>query len=282
MSDDLRYAENLKEFANLVERARHYSQFTHMTYTEDRKQHLASVLFVGVVLRGYSLLRLIPGTEWHPRETGQLDLASIAAVARSFTEACQMFYYLGVETVGQDVWSARFAAARLHSLVERRAMFRRLGDGGSADDREITEYIDKFRAELKGNRYFATLDERERKKCLESGATTVGTTSLEVAEHFLGDRDLARFVHKWLSSYTHQHPFAFLSASMERGRGVENKQEAGLIVMILSTCEKYLRPACMYYEDQFPKLRAWVEDTLDKVVRENRERPTKPVSRGSE
>ena len=276
MSDFQRYAEDLKEFTELVERATQYSRFTAMTYTEDRKQYLASVLFVGVVLRGRSLLRLIPGSEWHPRETGQLDLPSIAAVARSFAEACQMFYYLGVESVGQDVWSARFAAARLHSLVERRAMFRRLGEGGRADDREITQYIEKFRTELKGNTYFATLDERERNKCLESGATTVGTTSLEVAEHFLGDRDLARFTHKWLSSYTHQHPFAFLSASMERGRGVENKEEAGLIAVILSTSKSYLRPACTYYEDQFPELRAFVQDTIERVVRESSKRNRTP------
>jgi len=268
--DPARYDQAVAEYAGWVQRAQTYSMHTHAVQTPSEKVYLGSILFIGVVLRARSLLRLLPGSSLHSRDSeSTLDFGSIASIARSLMEACYVFYGLAIEDVPNAEWQARVLVARLHEAVERRTMLRKLGDGGSQHDREVTDFIENLRTELSDNTHIGTLEEADQQKCFQGGMPFLGSIQ-EISTHYLGDREYARFLYKWLSNYSHQQPFAFFSTSMDRGRGIENAEEGNLTVLLLEQCNEHLIVCCQQYLDLFPHLDGLIEKKIANAIDTNK------------
>lgn len=240
--------------------------YTHNRRTDSERIALACILFVGIVLRARSLLRLLPGSELHPRDAeSTFDLASIATVSRSLMESCYVFFSLAVEDVAEDERQARILVAQLHEVVESRTMFRKLGDGGSSEDKQLTARIRELRLQIEDNAYMRSLD-AEKLEVLQQGSTPLLGSMQDISEYYLDDRDFARFLYKWLSNYTHSHPFAYFRTSPERGRGIENSAEAKLASLILEQCSEHLILCCQQFLDLVPELSDKVDSLIRKAV----------------
>lgn len=260
--DPAHFDQAVADYAKWVQRAEAYSIKTHATRTESERVFLGSILFVGVVLRARSLLRLLPGSSLHPRDReSTFDFGSIAGVARSLMEACYVLYNLAIEDIPDIEREARFLVAKLHATIERRTMFRRLGDGGSRHDRELTKQIESLRTDLSENAFIGALDETIQQKYSQGKMPLLGSMQ-EISALYLGDLDFARFLYKWLSNYTHQQPFAFFATSMDRGRGLENVAECNLTALLLEQCNEHLIICCQQYLTLFPQL----SEEIDKMI----------------
>jgi hypothetical protein len=217
----------------------------------DLQRGWGSTLFTRLVGLGTSLRRLLPELAKSADESDYWDFSSVATISRVIVECCLLFYYLGVEKVGEEEWRDRLNLVHLHDCTARISMFRNL-----FDDEAQAEAFEVQRAELlarfEGSALLASKTPRQRKHLLKGDMVMFGIQD-DVLKSLNEDRPKFRAWYEVLSSHAHSYPLAFhRMVDDERGKGVENNTEKNWTSMTLHFVSGFLARATTQMLSLFP------------------------------
>lgn len=198
-------------------------------------QHFyASVLFTAMITKCVSLLMLAPHTPWADKKIEHWDYSSMTGVARTILELRIAFYYLCVDHCSEDEWKFRWNLFNLHDCTSRIRMFETLEDEEQV--RGLHEAAESIRSRLIANPFFATIDEKSRKRLLHG--QTAFLFPLEVIAERAGiDLKTFRWLYVLFSSHVHALPMSFYRIGQDgddRGRGLPSPSEENYSALCLS------------------------------------------------
>jgi len=118
------------------------------------RHELAHKLFNRLIGQCESILKLLPPVENFSMTDNNYyyDLASIASLARNFTETYEMFYYLSIDNIDDKEQKLRKLLSHLHMKAEILEIYKTLGMNTNENEVErCKQERDKLRNEVKTN-----------------------------------------------------------------------------------------------------------------------------------
>lgn len=191
----------------------------------------SSVLFTTLITRAVSLVSLAPHSEWASKVIEHWDYASAAVVTRTMLEIRLAFYYICVESCGEDEWNCRWNILNLHDCTSRRRLFEAMGDESQVAG--FVEQAELLKERIKANSHFQQLPPGEQKKYL-NGQQAYMQPLEDIADKAGIERAAFRWHYVLLSSHVHGLPMSYyrmLPGNPDRGRGLPSPVEEGYTTM---------------------------------------------------
>lgn len=210
----------------------------------------ASVLFTRLCNFAVSTARLAPGSSYsHNGIDYHWDNSSVSSLVRSAFECFLLFFYIGIDAVDDDEWSARQNLMYLHDATMRLRVFH------AGDDEAVTRifYEDQrsiLVEKLSASVYFSAFPDKRRAH-FERGRDLYFLTQDEIISRIGWDAALLRRHYELLSAHVHSLPVSFYNGIKDdRGRGVENDPEKSYLTQSLNLLSTILSKATELYQAQ--------------------------------
>jgi hypothetical protein len=232
------FSENYHKFSTTLFLSMKISRLASGRNTEWNK-FWACLLFTKLCVIGKSM-HLIASDSILDNKDSHWDFSSLFGLTRNIMECYQTMFYLCVDNIPDDERLARKKLFDLHDYYERKRLHSNLDD---LEDKELESYVVN---ELTTNKYFMSLEEKERKKYLK-GNQAFFKSREEIEELYGRSRKEFRALYQLFSSYTHSYPIGFYGMyDGERGTGVASETEIAYSGLALETTEWYLRQGAMH------------------------------------
>lgn len=221
----VRYMASLDVLDNVVRECMHVSHGYGGIRAPTARHVYASVLFTCLITKGVSLISLAPHSTWAAKTIEHWDYASAAVIARTMLETRLAYYYLCTDPCTDEEWQCRWNVFNLHDCTARRRLFDALGDVDQVAGFDVQ--AEELRDRLRGNEFFNTLPDRQRKKLL-NGQTAYLKALEDIADQAGIERSRFRYLYVLLSSHVHSLPMSFYRLGgdeEERGRGLPSPIE---------------------------------------------------------
>ncbi len=242
------YRTALTRFESVLQDAIDLSHRAANRPSETSRIFWASALFTRLCNFTVSLARLAPGGAYSHHAVDNIwDNSAVSVLARAVFECFLLFFYLGIEEVSDDEWTARQNLMYLHDATMRLRVFYHDDPSDHAHDFYIGqrhELIDKLRA----SSYFQGLGDKRRAH-FERGRELFFLTQDEIIQRIGWDQAHIRRFYEFLSAHVHSLPVAFYKMVEDgRGRGVENEPEKGYVAQSFEFVATLLTTATELYE----------------------------------
>jgi len=196
--------------------------------------YYASVLFSVLCGKAISFAFLVPYSDFAERKIEHWDYASLAVLSRTILEARIAFFYIGSETMEESEWYCRWNVMNLHDCNSRAHMFKEMGNSEDT----VSDFEDQAKAlkdQLRGNNHFRSLPDSDQRKYL-NGKNAYIFPLEEISDRAGIDKEMFRWLYKFLSSHVHNYPMSFyrMGSESDRGRGVHCQTEENYSQMCIS------------------------------------------------
>lgn len=183
--------------------------------SETGRQYWSSILFTKLVVSTITLHSICP----YPKTKSHWDLSSAAGIVRSNVELWLFFHWLCVETGDEEEW---FFRVRLFWLMDNRARFRLISDGGVDPNEEaFRKRQSEIIAELQSSRIYTDLPSKRQAELARGDKLPY--IQDDILERLSVDRPAFRMSYRYMSSFVHTGPISiFRMAEHRRGNGDEN------------------------------------------------------------
>ena len=186
------------------------------------RDFIASQVYKRLVLSGLTICSMLPHGKMN--KSNIWDSSSLAILTRAMMETYNTFFYIGVDEVSTEQLNLRISVFNLHWNIEKYNIQK---DSFSPEDLcPFEKRMAEEKEALKNNEEFKKLVKELQNKIL-SGKTALCLSHEEIAVKIGFVESYFKRMYKLLSNHTHNSPYAFLSESEIRGRGIENEREVG-------------------------------------------------------
>ena len=211
----MQYSEQLTNFNNFINIAKNISNLLSIHKNVSTQYQLAHKLFNRLIGQCESILKLLPPVEnfYLTDNNDYYDLASIASLARNFTETYEMFYYLSIDNIDNKERELRNLLLHLHMKSEILEIHKTFGINiRESEGERLKKEQNKLREEVKNHyvnlskseasekfKIYSLIDKnnsdfyREMKnkkgRCLNSKTITE-----KMMKQFLGDEPITNYI----------------------------------------------------------------------------------------
>ena len=211
-------------------------------------QQGASLLYFKKMIRhGSSMLKICPEPIG---SVGDFDRDSAAAIARVVYENYLALFYVCLENISEDEWSARNALLGLRSLVASKQIWETSIDKPPSE--QLTNSIEEARERLRQNSFFRTLPEA-RQTHLLLGHKAMFLTNEELGLRLGNDKQRSVALYKILSNSVHSTPSAFRMHSSKDWSDKEQQFDLELSALALTFAAYYLNRATVELKRLIPR-----------------------------
>jgi hypothetical protein len=150
----MQYSQQLNNFKYLISIAKKIHTLLNKNNNLSHRYELAHQLFNRLIGQCESIIKLLPlADNFSTTETNSYyDLASVASLARNFTETYEMYYYLIIDNIDDKERELRNSLLRLHMKSEILEIYKTLGYNTNENELECCKQErNKLREEIKNN-----------------------------------------------------------------------------------------------------------------------------------
>lgn len=150
----MQYSQQLTNFQDFISIANKIHTLLDKNKNLSPRYELAPKLFKRLIGQCESILKLLPPVDNFSltENNDYCDLASIASLARNFTETYEMFYYLSIDNIDDKERELRNLLLHLHQESEKLEIYKTFGINTNEDEVEsCKQKRNKLREEVKSN-----------------------------------------------------------------------------------------------------------------------------------
>jgi hypothetical protein len=234
-------------------------------------------VFSKMCSHGTAMIRASPLSRWISSESENWDFSCVAGHARAILEGCLLFNSLMRKPDSEDELKVRINILHLNDCTRRIELMR---DIGAANEiLGLEEQQRELQTRLRENRYFQSLPNSTKTRCLQGKNLTVETRDQGLAEIGFSKGEFDS-IFDLLSQHTHILPLSFYRMEINgRGTGLENNSDRSYIAFSLGICSELLISATDKIVAQFPDIadvRMGVDSKFSPGPASNRPIPLKP------
>ncbi|MBI2485555.1 MAG: hypothetical protein HYW01_01065 [Deltaproteobacteria bacterium] len=232
-----KYLQNLRTLEALCQTAMDLSIATHGREVPTWQEEYASHIFGKICVTVISILRLLPKSSLYvaTNNVAIWDISSVSILTRSLIDAYYAFYYLVVDKIDKNESDFRLILWKLHAECERLKMLELIKSSNPRIS-DIRKNIGQLRKQLEANKFFQSLDSRNKKHYI-NGKKGIFLTHSQISENAGINPDYYKAVYKDLSNYVHTYPFSISQIALFRAG-----QPASLALFkpVVDYCSGYL------------------------------------------
>ncbi len=200
------------------------------------RQEYCSYIFGKLCLHAQAILQLLPDLEIKERYViSTWDISSIAVLIRTLIETYYVFFYLGVDNVGDEELEFRHRLWKYHGEKERLDMLRIMKSTNPVVS-QLTKDVEILKDSVITHRFYESLESSIKKK-IRRGEMGILHKNPELSKRAGIDPDYYNSRYKYLSAYAHATPYAYSQLSLFRGGEDES---LAIIKTLLDVCTAYI------------------------------------------
>lgn len=254
-----KYLETIHDLEYITGVAWNMSVDTHEREVNNWRLEYCSYIFGKLCLHAQAILQLKPELEIKERYAiSTWDISSIAVLIRALIETYYVFFYLGIDNVGDEELEFRYRLWKYHGEKERLDMLRIMKSTNPVVS-QLTKDVEILKDSVITHMFYQSLElsESSIKKKIRRGEMGILHKNPELSKRAGIDPDYYNSQYKYLSAYAHATPYAY--SQLNKFRGGEDESLA-IIKTLLDVCTAYICHAVRDFVKIMPDQEKFVDE----------------------